>query len=237
MDTVSQENSFDIVITAGGTRELIDDVRYIGNFSSGTLGYELAKAYSQAGYKVALLAPKFVTDQFGTLPSVTHIRFDSTADLDMELHRIAKAKLVLHLAAVSDYTPSRTSGKISSDQDELIIRLKVTPKIIAGLREHFGQETKIVGFKLLSGAPTKILIAKAQEQILKNNTDLCVANDLQEIRSSRIVHIVQANGQYTSLSGTAGEVATQLCENIQIEGPNTVCFSVDGQTLGELISR
>ena len=209
--------SADVVVTAGGTHELIDDVRYIGNFSTGKFGYELAKAYSQLGFKVLLLAPQFVIDHFGELPSVTHIPFVSAADLEAALHSITEAKLVLHSAAVSDYTPVRVNGKISSDKDELVITLKRTPKIISGLREHFGNETKIVGFKLLSGVPETKLFLAALKQIRANDTDMCVANDLQEIKEVRKVHIVEPNGRMTTIVETPEELAKKLALIIQVE--------------------
>lgn len=210
--------SADVVITAGGTRELIDDVRFIGNLPTGKLGYELAKAYSQLGYSVLLLAPKFVIDLYGKLENIEHIPFFSALDLERELLNVESAKLVIHSAAVSDYTPIRVYGKISSDEDEITITLKRNPKIIANLRDHFGAKTTIVGFKLLSGVPETKLISIAKNQISANNTDICVANDFQELKETRRIHIVQKDGSYETLVETAESLAIKLSQALPVEG-------------------
>lgn len=210
------ELSRDVVITSGGTCEKIDDVRYISNFSSGRLGHELASAYSQLGHQVLLLAPLSVIDRFGTIDLVDHRSFTSAEDLRKELLAIPSARLVLHAAAVSDYTPEKVQGKISSDQEELIIHLKRNPKILAELRQHFGQSAKIVGFKLLSGVTEAELIKAAVNQINTNDTDLCIANDLQEIKDGRRVHIVQPSGDYQSLQGSTSYVARELASKIGV---------------------
>lgn len=208
----------DVVITSGGTQERIDDVRYIGNFSGGRLGRAMAESYAQLGHQVLLLAPNSVAERFGIPDGVEHRSFSSAQSLEEAIHEIPEAKLVLQAAAVSDYTPERCEGKISSDQEELVIRLKRNPKILKGLRQHFGEQTQIVGFKLLSSVSENELIDVAQTQISNCQTDACIANDLQDIKETRKIHIVKPDGSYQTISGDTEEVAFQISTALPVRG-------------------
>lgn len=207
----------DVVITAGGTREHIDDVRYIGNFSGGRLGHGLATAYARLGHSVLLLAPNDVPDRHGMIEGVEHRPYTSAASLQAEMLAIPAARLVLHGAAVSDYTPERIEGKLSSDQEELVIRCRRTPKILTGLREHFGGQTQIVGFKLLSGVAETELIDTAARQIATCRTDACIANDLQDLKATRKLHVVTPGGQYQTVEGSTAEVADQIARVLPLK--------------------
>ena len=211
----------DVIVTAGGTRENIDDVRYIGNFSSGRLGHALAAEYAQAGLSVLLLAPNAAIDRFG-LPDgqVEHQPFTSAESLRQAMLARSGAKIIMHAAAVADYMPERTEGKISSDQEELTLKFKRVPKILPLLRGHFGSETTIVGFKLLSGVSREVLIETATRQIADNKTDFCVANDLQNLNNpswGRLVHMVRPNREYESFIGHPQTVARRLAGAIAIK--------------------
>jgi phosphopantothenoylcysteine synthetase/decarboxylase len=205
----------EVIVTAGGTREQIDDVRYIGNFSGGRLGHSLAAQYAWRGHKVLLLAPERVVDRFGLPEGVEHEPFTSAESLRDRLLAQASARLILHAAAVADYMPERTYGKLSSENEELTLQLKRTPKILPSLRDHFGSETTIVGFKLLSGVREEELIEAATGQIQASGTDLCIANDLQNIGKQREVHIVQPDGHYGTIRGTNEGVARSVYASLE----------------------
>lgn len=205
---------YDVVITAGGTKEAIDDVRYITNFSTGEFGHTLAAEFSRRGRRVLLLAPKEVIQRFGLPGRLTHQSFTDANSLQHRLLSIDSAGLVLHAAAVADYTPERVTGKISSDQNELTLRLKRTQKILPLLRGHYGVDTTIVGFKLLSNVPESELIKVAIDQIQKAKTDYCIANDLRYHGENRVVHLVSDNGEFQTLSGGVGLIAKSLVELI-----------------------
>jgi phosphopantothenoylcysteine synthetase/decarboxylase len=206
----------DVVVTAGGTQEKIDDVRYIGNFSGGKFGISIAEAYAERGYRVLLLAPNAVVERYGLPKGVEHQSFTSAESLKKRMLSIPATRLVLHAAAVSDYSPEQTEGKISSDEEELIIRLKRTPKILPLLRDHFGEATRIVGFKLLSNVTEEQLVAAALKQMYSCRTNACVANDLQDIGEKRKVHIVKPNGQYQTLYGDTKWVAQEVAFNTYV---------------------
>lgn len=206
-------NTFDVVITAGGTKEQIDDVRYIGNFATGELGINLARAYEQQGFRVLVLAPESVISRFGLPKGVEFREFTSAESLQVELLSVSEVGLVLHSAAVSDYTPIRAKGKISSDKDELVLTLKRTPKILPQLRTRFGTDTIIIGFKLLSGVPETKLIKVAKAQISTAQTDFCIANLLEHTGQRRQIHIVSKDGSVESVEGDVATVAKKIASN------------------------
>lgn len=210
-------NCPDVVITAGGTREYVDDVRYLGNFSGGKLGHALASTYAELGQRVLLLAPNCVLERHGEINGVEHQPYTSAADLQAELLAVPAARLVLHGAAVSDYTPDKLEGKISSNEEELVIRCRRTPKILPQLREHYGPRAKIVGFKLLSNVAETELIDVATQQIATCQTDACIANDLQELLDTRRLHIVAPDGSYQTVQGDTRAVAEQIAVALPIE--------------------
>lgn len=208
----------EIIITAGGTKEPIDDVRYIGNFSSGRLGHALAQEYASHGCHVTLIAPSSVVERFGLPPTVIHEPFITTDDLRTTLHRHKTADILFHAAAVADYTPQKREGKIASDKKQLTVELVRTPKILASLRSHFGSNTTIIGFKLLSAVPKEQLIAAAEQQIIDNDTDLCVANLLDDIdteQQKRTLYLVDGSTTPLRINGGKITVARGLYNAIQ----------------------
>lgn len=211
-------NRSEVIITAGGTKEPIDDVRYIGNFSSGRFGHALAQKYVHHGHHVTLLSPSSVPERFGRIDEVDYQHFTSADDLKEALLGFEAAKLILHSAAVSDYTPTKIEGKISSDQENLTVELVRTPKILSLLRSHFGNETVLVGFKLLSNVETDGLLEVAGKQIEKNETDYSIANRLEDISPDsdhRKVHLLGSDGNVNTFSGKSISVAQSLYHAIE----------------------
>ncbi len=213
----------DVLITAGGTKEPIDDVRYITNFSSGGLGRALAAEAHARGHRVLLLAPAELPKLAGLLPKeIEHRPFRTTSDLEQELWRAAGERawdLVLHAAAVSDYRPAEVvDGKIASDREELVIRLVRTPKLLARLREWFG-EAAIVGFKLTSGRSPEERVRIARDQITRNRTDFCIENDLAEFGpGEHQARIVAADGTVTEIPrGDKSSVARRILDRLAEE--------------------
>lgn len=207
----------EVVITAGGTREPIDDVRYVGNFSGGALGHALASEFNNRGDRVTLLAPSSVIHRYGAIDGVEHRPYTDFRSLREELLGIPAARIVLQAAAVADYSPVRTDGKIRSNQDEMVVRMKRNPKILSELRPHFGKDAFIVGFKLLSGVGLRELFETGLQQMSDNSTDMCVANDLQAIgEHKRVVYPIEQIFRAPSrVEGSTEAVARQLAFTIR----------------------
>lgn len=198
-----------ILITSGGTSEPIDGVRYITNFSTGRTGAELTEHFLRAGDDVVLIhaqraqlplqpSPHHAAagpTQEGTLTLVPYI---STADLDDNLRdqlSTTTFDAVIHLAAVSDYTPIAVetpdgrqvgnpgeAGKFRSDEPILMIRMRRNPKILDSIPRYAGDGLPvIIGFKLTNTSDISARYQAVQELVSRGVCDLVVHNDLTEI--------------------------------------------------------
>jgi phosphopantothenoylcysteine decarboxylase / phosphopantothenate---cysteine ligase len=164
-----------VVVSAGGTREELDPVRFIGNWSSGTQGYALARTAVARGAEVTVVAANVsLADPAGA----TVIRVVSARDMDEAVRRAAAtADAVVMAAAVADYRPERRQeGKIKKDgQVPEPLRLTENPDILAGLaraRDGDGHGHVLVGF----AAETDISPALAQAKLVRKGCDLLVVN-------------------------------------------------------------
>ncbi len=166
-----------VVITAGGTREWIDPVRYIGNRSSGKMGVALARAARDLGAHVILIhGPLQVPVPWGV-----EARYTETAQAMYEatLAVLPETDVLVGAAAVADYRPAEPAAeKIKKEErGELTIRLVRTPDILAEVgrrRRELGRPYVVVGF----AAETRDLLAYAQEKLRTKNLDLVIANDV-----------------------------------------------------------
>jgi len=174
-----------ILVTAGATREPLDEVRFISNVSSGKTGAALADAFVALGNEVTLLRglgsakPQQVTDCE---------KFSSCADLLAQLQRrlgSGKYDAVVMTAAVADYRPDTAqAGKIRSDADELVVRLVRNPKILPQLKSMAPRPLRVIGFKFTVGADAEARRAAVLAQWSTGGVDATVHNDLHEIQFS-----------------------------------------------------
>jgi hypothetical protein len=208
-----------VIVTTGGTKEPIDSVRFITNFSTGRFGYEIASQMAQQGYSVNLLCPSEVQRQHPTYPqNLEFTNFTSTESLQKALLSPADSPVIIvHSAAVSDYTVENpVDGKISSSLDRVTINLIKTPKIIDKLRDFYGKESFLVGFKLLSGVSRNELIDVAQKQNHRAHLNLTVANDLTQIHDGQHpVILVTPEGGAIDIFGSKSEVAQKFIEFVK----------------------
>lgn len=201
------------LVTTGGTREPIDEVRYMGNHSTGAFGVAIARALLEQYVETTVLAGKHARSLMRNNEPFVIRDFDSFRNLEVVLtDEVAKKPDIIFMtAAVADYSPTPSAGKISSDADELTITLRRNPKLIAQLRERCGVETFIVGFKLLSHVSRDELVNTARAQLEKNHLNLVVANDLSEIHDGvHPVIVVTPEGGVITMTGTKEAVARQL---------------------------
>lgn len=162
-----------VLITAGPTREKIDPVRFISNFSSGKMGYALAEAASEKGHTVTLVSgPVALTPP----KSVKTVQVESAAEMAREVRRFVKsADLIIMAAAVADYAPENfAKDKIKKNRSSLSIKLRKTEDILASLGKNKKKEQTLVGF----AAETSDLIWNAESKLEKKNLDWIVANEV-----------------------------------------------------------
>ena len=164
-----------VVITAGPTQEDIDPVRFISNHSSGKMGFELARAFSQSGAKVHLVAgPSALPDVMGV--ERTNVRSaQEMYEAVRNLH--ASADIVIFSAAVADYKPETVATqKIKKKDAEMFIELDKTIDIAATLGELKRENQIHVGFAL----ETNDEFQNAKGKLERKNFDMIVLNSLQD---------------------------------------------------------
>ena len=165
-----------ILITAGPTYERIDPVRFIGNYSSGKMGYALAEECARRGADVQLVSgPVQCTT---SLPGITVTHVESAQEMwEAASHLFPTTDAGILCAAVADFTPDQVNDtKIKREGDGLVLRLKPTPDIARGLGEMKREDQRLVGFAL----ETHDELPHAQEKLRRKNLDFIVLNSLQD---------------------------------------------------------
>lgn len=177
-----------ILITSGGTIVKIDDVRYIGNFSTGSFPAKLATSALSRGHEVCYLHAINAKLPIGLQGKLKLVSYETYDDYVRELKNLLeknKFDVVLLGAAVSDYGVRQQPGKISSFKPSLILHLFRLPKVIKSIKKYSKFPFFQVGFKLLSDVSDEQLIDVAYKAGLENHSDLVIANDLSKIRAGR----------------------------------------------------
>ena len=159
------------LITAGGTREYIDPVRFISNASSGRMGYALARAALKVGHKVILItAPTNLRKPAGAkvVDVETSAQMCKAVKADFE-----NCDCLIMAAAVSDYTPAKVSRtKIKKTDQSLAIKLKPTTDILKWAGRNKGKARIVAGFAL----EDKNLRRNAEKKLTEKNLDMIIAN-------------------------------------------------------------
>jgi len=161
-----------VVVTAGPTFEPVDPVRFLGNRSSGKMGFALAAEAARRGARVVLVAGPV---HLPTPPGVERVDVTTAREMEAALHQVAPAAdLVIMTAAVADFRPSRPAPeKIKRERGLSSLDLEPNPDILAGLRP-VAPRALLVGF----AAETADLEANARSKLERKGVDLLVANDV-----------------------------------------------------------
>lgn len=161
-----------VVVTAGPTFEPVDPVRFLGNRSSGKMGFALAAEAARRGARVVLVAGPV---HLPTPPGVERIDVTTARDMEAALHGIVPAAdLVIMTAAVADFRPSRPAPeKIKRERGLPSIELEPNPDLLAGLRA-LAPRAILVGF----AAETRDLEANARAKLERKGVDYFAANDV-----------------------------------------------------------
>lgn len=177
-----------VLITAGGTQEALDPVRFLGNRSSGRQGYALAEVAVQRGAEVTIVAG--ATDELPVPSGATVIKVVSTRDMADAVARLApESDVIVMAAAVADFRPATQAGsklkKGADDQSLARIELIENPDILATTvqRRRDGQipaGTVIVGFAAETGDATHSALEHAQAKLQRKGCDLMMANEVGE---------------------------------------------------------
>ena len=207
-----------IMITAGPTYEKIDPVRFIGNYSSGKMGFALAEACARRGAEVTLIAGP-VSSQLSPLASQLIKRIDVESCEDMyqaATTSFPEQDAAILCAAVADFQPeTMAEQKIKREKDDLVIRLKPTHDIAAALGRMKTERQVMVGFAL----ETNNEEANAQRKLEKKNLDFIVLNSLQNkgtcFRSDENqISIITRTGQQDYERKPKQEVASDIIDEL-----------------------
>jgi len=240
-----------ILLTSGGTKVPIDDVRSITNMSSGNFGAKIGREILDQRNDLV-----FLTHKDGKTPMKTEIGL-TTGDLNAIAHKINWAKLRMHryqeityntfndyydqleeliyksktepidaivlAAAVSDYVVKNpASGKVRTST-QMNIELEPTPKLISKIKNEWGYKGILVGFKLLVNTKRSELIDAARKSVVENGCDFVVANDLKDIKAgNHRAILVFKDSEYTV---SREEAVIEIIYNIKM---------IHKQRLGEI---
>ncbi len=203
----------EILVTAGGTREAIDAVRYISNRSSGKMGYAIAKAARERGAKVTLVSSSNLTAPLDIQP----VRVESAKEmLEAVLDHYKNTDSVVMAGAVADYKKQKTNSKeqtntntkIKKSKNNLILKLIPTQDILETIsKQKNRKDKKIVGFAL----ETENLIANAKKKLKEKDLDLIVANDPSTFDGDQIKYsIIDRQGKVSDYPRQPKEQAANV---------------------------
>lgn len=188
-----------VLVTAAGTREPIDPVRFVGNRSSGKMGYAVAQMAAERGAEVLLISGP---SALAVPPNVKAVQVESTNEmLEACLAAYDGVDIVIKAAAVADYRPRDVADqKIKKKTDDaLTVVMDKNPDILKTLGAKKAHQV-LVGF----AAETQNLLANAREKVVKKNLDMIVANDVTAAGAgfnsdTNIVKFLYANGDVCEL--------------------------------------
>ncbi len=204
-----------VLVTAAGTREPIDPVRFVGNRSSGKMGYAIAQMAAQRGAEVLLVTGP---SALPIPPNVKGVKVETTNEmLEAVMEAYDKMDVVIKAAAVADYRPRDVADqKIKKKTDDaLTVVMDKNPDILKELGARKAHQV-LVGF----AAETQNLLDNAREKIVKKNLDMIVANDVTAAGAgfntdTNIVKFLYPSGEVRSLEQMAKtEVANLLLDAV-----------------------
>ena len=204
-----------LLVTAGGTREAIDPVRYIGNRSSGKMGYAIAAVAAERGAEVILVSgPVSLAAPTG----VTRVSVESALEMrDAVLAAFPNVDIVIKAAAVADYRPDVVAEqKIKKQSSNMTVNLIKNPDILAELGSSKSSQF-LVGF----AAETQDLAKNATEKLRRKNLDMLVANDVTQAGAgfeseTNIVKVFYQDGVSEELPQMSKrELAAVLLDRVQ----------------------
>lgn len=197
-----------VIITAGGTREPIDPVRYIGNRSSGRMAYALARAATDAGAKVTLIS-------CANLPvpeNSTYIPVETALEMHAAIQEhLAQCQIYIGAAAIADFRPQQVhSKKMDRSAGDISVALKANPDIIANIASS-SPRPFVVGF----AAEVDDMIKKASAKMQRKNLDMICANQISQEgigfdSEENEIHVLWDDKKQRLKRASKSQIATQL---------------------------
>jgi phosphopantothenoylcysteine decarboxylase/phosphopantothenate--cysteine ligase len=204
-----------VLVSAGGTREPLDAVRFVGNRSSGRMGVALAEEARRRGADVTLLAANLAVP---APAGVAVVDTPTAADVEREVLARSDAEVIVMAAAVSDYRPTAPSEeKRPKDGSEWTVELEPTVDVLAAIGAGRADGQVLVGFAADQGERG---LARAREKRLAKNADLVVFNDVSRVdvgfdAADNEVVIVSSNGDRVVEKAPKQVVAAAVLDEVE----------------------
>jgi phosphopantothenoylcysteine decarboxylase / phosphopantothenate---cysteine ligase len=204
-----------VLVTAGGTREPIDAVRYVGNRSSGRMGAAVAAEARRRGADVTLIASNLTIDPPA---GVEVVQAPTAADLARETLRRADADVVVMAAAVADYRPTNPiEGKRRKDDQQWQIELEPTEDVLRALAAEAANGRVVVGFAAETGEDG---LERARTKRSSKNVDLLVYNDVStpEVGFDAVeneVVIISEGGERHVARAPKERIAAEILDDVE----------------------
>jgi phosphopantothenoylcysteine decarboxylase/phosphopantothenate--cysteine ligase len=206
-----------VLVSAGGTREPIDAVRYVGNRSSGRMGFALADEAAARGAHVTVVAANVA---LARNPRVEVVDVETAAELQAACEaRFADCDVLLMAAAVADFRPTRVAAtKLKKDEvgDTLAVELERTPDVLSGLAARREPGQTLIGFAAETGEQA---VAYGRRKLTGKGLDAVVVNDVARPDAgfdvpTNEVTIVTAGGEQHVALASKGEVAAAVLDAV-----------------------
>jgi phosphopantothenoylcysteine decarboxylase / phosphopantothenate---cysteine ligase len=206
-----------VVVSAGGTREPLDAVRFVGNRSSGRMGVALAAEARRRGAEVTLLAANLAVP---APPGVELVETPKAADLEREaIARGAEADVVVMAAAVADYRPAEAfAAKRPKDAGTWTLELEPTTDVLSALGERRRDGQLLVGFAAETGATG---LERAREKLSHKRADLFVLNDVGrtdigfDTYENEVTLLTAAGGERAVPKAPKDEIAAAILDEVE----------------------
>jgi phosphopantothenoylcysteine decarboxylase/phosphopantothenate--cysteine ligase len=205
-----------VLISAGGTREPIDSVRFVGNRSSGRMGVALAAEARRRGARVTLLGANLAVS---SPPGVELVETPTASELESEaLSRAVEADVVIMAAAVADYRPAEAlATKRPKDRSGWTVELEPTTDVLATLGERRAPGQVLVGFAADQGEGG---LERARDKLAGKKADLFVFNDVSRTdigfdSTENEVTLLDARGERTIAKAPKEEIAAAILDEVE----------------------
>jgi phosphopantothenoylcysteine decarboxylase/phosphopantothenate--cysteine ligase len=206
-----------LLVTAGGTREPIDSVRFVGNRSSGRMGFALAEVAASLGADVTVVAANVALDRDAR---ITYVDVATAAELQQACaERFGAADVLLMAAAVADFRPASPVGhklKKQDGQNEMTIALERTPDVLASLASQRRPDQTVVGFAAEHGDGA---LDYGRDKLRRKGLDAIVVNDVSQPgiafdAADNEVTIVTTDGETAVPRAPKAEVARAILDSV-----------------------
>jgi phosphopantothenoylcysteine decarboxylase/phosphopantothenate--cysteine ligase len=206
-----------VLVTAGGTREPIDSVRYVGNRSSGRMGFALAEEAAALGAAVTVVAANVA---LARSPRIAYLDVGTAAELEAACEaELPKADVLLMAAAVADFRPPAPADtKLKKDErEELVIELERTPDILSGLAATRRADQLLIGFAAEHGDRA---VEYGRDKLARKGLDAVVVNDIARADigfegAENEVTIVTPRGEHHVPRASKAEVARAILDVVE----------------------